>query len=176
MLRVAAQERQAVQWRSCALDTLASGSQAALHGTDSFGSISSGGMWLSPQLAASRGPAQSALVPSPAAAAEMRGTVLVTGGLGDIGLLVGLWVAASWPAASVLLLSRTGRANALPEAAANAAAPITAVRCDVSSADELHSLVNELGAAGAPPVEAIFHSGGILQVCESIFTPRRVML
>ena len=164
MLRVAAQEQKAVQWQSCALDTQAGESQAVLQGTDSFGMISSAGTWLSPQLTACQGPAQSASVPSPAAAAMLRGTVLVTGGLGDIGLLVGLWVAATWPAARVFLLSRTGRASALLPTVSDALTPVTAVRCDVGSFDELCGLASELGAGGAPPVEAIFHSGGTLQV------------
>lgn len=164
MLRVAAQEQKRVQWQSCALDSQARGSQAALHGTDTFGSISSAGVWLAPQLIASRDRAQSTAAPSPAAALKLRGTVLVTGGLGDIGLLVGLWLVACWPDARVLLLSRTGRSSTLPKAASNAATPLTAVRCDVSCADELRALVTELAANGAPPVEAIFHAGGILQV------------
>jgi hypothetical protein len=38
------------------------------------------------------------------------------------------------------------------------------VRCDVACSEELAAVVAELCELGLPPVQAVFHAGGITQV------------
>ena len=161
MLRVAAQEQPATQWQSYTLDSQTNTKPCKVPESDSFGIISTGGAWLTPILAVSTTAQQSVLFPFNATPPTMSGTVLVSGGLGDIGSLVGMWLVATCPAAKVLLLSRTGHSKTLPSMGP---ASFTAVRCDVSSNEELSALTDDLSTSGAPPVEAIFHAGGLIQV------------
>lgn len=161
MLSVAAQEQPATQWQSYSLDSQTNTKPCKLPESDSFGIISTGGAWLTPMLTVNTTAQQSVPVLLNATTATMGGTVLVSGGLGDIGSLVGMWLAATCPAAKVLLLSRTGHSKALPTMGP---ASFTAVRCDVSSGEELSALTDDLSTSGAPPVAAIFHAGGLIQV------------
>ena len=167
MLRVAAQEHTAVVLQSFEHDPQASIVPAALPATDAFGNMQSAGLWRAPQLATASVAAADPSTSFPAAAASLNGTVLVTGGLGDIGMLIGLWIAKTRPSARVLLLSRTGRSQTLAAAAAGVVSPVTAVRCDVSSAEEVRALMSDLRTANAPPVQAVFHAGGVVQVCSN---------
>lgn len=124
LLRVAAQEIQAVSWSALAADHLdASQASAAnpLTATDVFGAVCSGGTWLAPRLAAasstvSHPSAGSTPVGAPVAASAAPGTVLVTGGLGDIGFLVAMWLMEAGSAAHIVLLGRSGRAAKLASA------------------------------------------------------------
>ena len=96
--------------------------------------------------------------------AQLTGCVLVTGGLGDTGLLAGLWIAETSLAARVVLLGRSGRAAALPPAAARSLRSLTVIRCDVACAEDLAAVVLELQSHGFGPVQAAFHAGGLTQV------------
>jgi len=160
LLHVVAQENADVLCRSYGLDVSVDKIMPALPESDSFGSLTSGGLWFVPQLRK----CMNRLPPSPALDANMYSTVLVTGGLGDIGLLVGFWVAVTWPGTRVVLLSRNGSSRRLSLCMSNISAPITAVRCDASSLCELTSLASDLQASDAPPIKAIFHAGGVIQV------------
>lgn len=159
LMRVAAQEAPAVAWTTCAFDGTSTQEPTAPAAADSFAVACTGGAWLAPRLAAHSDAASAAAAPSPTAAAlspaeTFCGTVLVSGGLGDIGLLAAQWVAASAPAARLVLLSRSGRSSRVADLAARLhAAPgaprVTAARCDVGSRDEVEALVACLAAAGA---------------------------
>ena len=163
LVRVAAQEVAAVGWTTCAVDAAAPRVGPAPAAADSFAVASTGGVWLSPRLMAHSDVASAAATVSrggllPASAA-FNGTVLVSGGLGDIGLLATRWVAAAAPAARLVLLSRSGRSAQVAALAAGlAAAPgascFTVAHCDVSSRDEVEGLVAHLRAAG----DALFGS------------------
>lgn len=103
------------------------------------------------------GAATGALQKDPASA----GSVIITGGLGDIGSLAGAWVAAAG-AARVWLLGRSGRAGRpLPLAAASAkGSAISALSCDVATAADVAGLSTELMAA--PIATCVLHAGGVL--------------
>lgn len=161
LLHVVAQENADLLCRSFGLDIAVDKNMPALPESDSFGSLTSGGLWFVPQLRKCMNPLPS---PSPALDANMYSTVLVTGGLGDIGLLVGFWVAVTWPGTRVVLLSRNGSSSRRSLCMSNISVPITAVRCDTSSLCELTSLAADLQASDAPPIKAIFHAGGVIQV------------
>lgn len=161
LLHVVAQENADVLCRSFGLDVAVDKIRPiALPESDSFGSLISGGLWFVPQLRK----CINRLPQSPALDANMYSTVLVTGGLGDIGLLVGFWVAATWPGTRVVLLSRNGSSSRRSLCMPNISAPITAVRCDASNLCELTSVAADLQASDAPPIKAIFHAGGVIQV------------
>ena len=165
MWRVAAQEQPGARLEAHGFAANAALVPASLPATDNFGACVGTGVWHAPRLTVAHSsqhdegsPTQNEPVP------RMTGCVLVTGGLGDLGLLAGLWLAETGPAAHVVLLSRSGRAATLPAAAARTRRPLTAVRCDVTSAEDVAALMTELQLQGAGPVQAAFHAGGITQV------------
>ncbi|MEZ4449167.1 MAG: amino acid adenylation domain-containing protein [Nannocystaceae bacterium] len=92
-----------------------------------------------------------------------RGTVLITGGTGALGLRVARWFAERG-AARVVLASRRGRAAPGAEAclAGLAAAGVDAaiVRCDVGDRDAVAALLDRL-RAGGPPLRAVVHAAGV---------------
>ena len=161
MLRVAAQEHPTMQFQTYKHDYQAKKRPTVLPGTDSFGIISTAGMWQVPQLTASPSDRKPVSVISSGISEAINGTILVTGGLGNIGLLVGNWISNTSPTARVVLLSRTGHAKALQ---CTAMTNFTAVHCDVSIAGDLASILSELQSNSAPPVVAVIHAGGILEV------------
>ena len=93
-----------------------------------------------------------------------QGTAIVTGGLGMIGSLVCAWLAKQ-SVERIVLLGRSGRPGADSGAATalalgGALACISMVRCDASSAEEVHALA--LSSCGKDNLQAVFHSGGVL--------------
>lgn len=158
LMRVAAQEAPTVVWTTCASDAAAACPAPAPAVADSFAVASSGGAWLAPRLIAHVNASSTAAASSLRAlpldpAAAFRGTVLVSGGLGDIGLLAAQWVAATAPAARLVLLSRSGHSDRVAALASQlrfaAGVPaVTVARCDVASRDEMEGLVAHLAAAG----------------------------
>lgn len=158
LMRVAAQEAPTLAWTTCASDAVAPCPAPAPAVADSFAVASSGGAWLAPRLIAHVDASSTAAASSLRAlpldpATVFRGTVLVSGGLGDIGLLAAQWVAATAPAARLVLLSRSGRSDRVaalasqPRTVTSAPAVIVA-RCDVASRDEVEGLVAHLAATG----------------------------
>ena len=88
-----------------------------------------------------------------------RGSLAVTGGLGGIGLLAGLWAAQQHSGLHVHLLGRTGHAgrSALPVLARMR--HVTVTRCDVGSREE----AGQLARRGGGMLRQIWHAGGLLQ-------------
>ena len=95
---------------------------------------------------------------------SLRGSVLVTGGLGDIGQLAGHWVAGAAEGAHVWLLGRSGRA-AQPLAASLARhnGCVSMAAADVAAQADMADLLQRIAAAGAPAVTGLLHAGGVLQ-------------
>lgn len=134
LLRVAAQEMQAVTWRAVASDHLDAQSSlppALSAAADAFGAVCANGTWMEPRLSAASSSASAVLsgtttsfagVPAGMAA----GTVLVSGGLGEVGYLVAAWLAVASGAAYVVLLGRSGRAAKLSAALQVSAAVVLA--------------------------------------------------
>ena len=167
MWRVAAQEQPGARLMAYAFDASSAAGPASLPHADSFGIATDAGIWLEPQLTSEQGTQHAggrAVDGEPASLAFRRGTVLITGGLGDLGLLTGLWLAERCPGAWAVLLGRSGRAAKLSAAVARTPWPITAVRCDVACSEDLGAVIAELRERGLPPVRAAFHAGGMTQV------------
>ncbi len=175
LLRVAAQEVAATAWSSVSADDLSCAAQQAAAvplTADAFGVACSAGLWLVPHLAAAGGAAASgvapggSLMPGGSSGAPMfTGMVLVTGGLGDIGFLVAMWLARSaGGGARIVLLGRSGRAAKLAAALPDMKCVISAAQCDVGSAAEVAALVARLRGEGAPPMCGIVHAGGVIMV------------
>ena len=168
LLRVAAREL-----TSASISTLLGSSLAAHKPSlppasqpDAFGHATTAGSWQVPVL----------LPSAPQAPRPVTGSLsssLIMGGTGDIGSLVGLYACSSAAPAlhlsssptQVLLAGRSGRAalpwlDQLPPSA-----QLTAVRCDGSSAEEVHALGAQLQAhqQAAGPVKAILQAGGVVQ-------------
>jgi myxalamid-type polyketide synthase MxaE and MxaD len=107
------------------------------------------------------------------------GTYLISGGLGDLGLLVARWMAAQG-ARRLILLGRTRlppRSNWISaEAGSRPARQIAAIReleslgacvhlasVDVADEGELSSFLDEFRAEGWPPIRGVVHAAGVLQ-------------
>ena len=156
LMRVAAQEAPAVAWVTHALDAAAPRPVQPLPEADSFAVAASGGIWLTPRLRSHADPAAANTTRDSTAevsqCGSLTGTVLVSGGLGDIGLLAAQWLAALAPAARLVLLSRSGRSSRVAKLAAAmrsaGGTQITVCRCDVISRGEILALVAKLDSAG----------------------------
>ena len=124
LLRVAAQETQAVTWRAVAMDDLdvqSSLPPAVSAAADASGAVCSNGLWMEPRLSAATSAATAASNSSSLMSSSIAGmpsgmaagTVLVSGGLGEVGYLVAAWLAVAGGTAHVVLLGRSGRAAKL---------------------------------------------------------------
>jgi NADPH:quinone reductase-like Zn-dependent oxidoreductase/acyl carrier protein len=104
------------------------------------------------------------------------GTVLITGGTGDLGALVAKHLVAEHGIRSVLLASRRGpEAQGAPELQAELAglgAQVRIAACDVSDRGELEALLES--APAEYPLSGIVHAAGVLDdgVVESLTAER----
>ncbi|WP_245805218.1 type I polyketide synthase [Amycolatopsis australiensis] len=97
---------------------------------------------------------------------QPRGTVLVTGGTGDLGPLVVRWLAGAGAGHIVLPGRRGPDAPGVPELTAELARSgvrLTAVRCDVADKAALAALLAELRTAG-DPVRAVIHAAALIDI------------
>ena len=89
------------------------------------------------------------------------GSVLVSGGTGDIGRLASRWLAATHTSAHVCLLGRGGRS---PQSAAAVSQHhrVTVAATNVASDSDLAGLVQRLASMGANAVTGVLHAGAVL--------------
>ena len=161
LLRVAAQEFPGTSWQHYAGSNAAAAS--SLRPTDAFGTSSQCGLTLAPRLQHSQEPAGKGPFTLGQAQNHIAGSVIVTGGLGDIGSLSAAWAAEARPGAHLYLIGRSGRASQpLPQALLSGAVAVHVVRCDGAQACEVDALVRGIREAG-PPLRAVIHAGGVLQ-------------
>lgn len=165
LLRVAAQERMAGMCRHTDQDPLAEPRAAAAKDADAFGIAARGGTWLVPELAAAGAVTVQAPAAHPWTSTGASGGVLVTGGLGDIGALVGAWLAGTH-VPHMWLVGRSGRFPAAKAAAPTALAACTeavvhGVRCDAGTVAGAGALARALRAAAAP-LAGVCHAAGVL--------------
>ena len=156
LLRTAAQEYPAMQWqaRGSSLLSVPSKPHAEPQDADAFGTRLAESVITRPQLLSAAPEEESSTLPE----AVLHGSLAITGGLGGIGLLAGLWAAQQHSGVHVHLLGRTGHAglNALP---ALAHMPhVTLTRCDAGSREEAAQLARSAGM-----LRQIWHAGGLLQ-------------
>ena len=111
-------------------------------------------------------PQELALAPLPLnkqAGLAMAGSVLVSGGLGEIGQLAGHWVAAAHASAHVWLLGRSGRsAQSMAAALEQHAGSVSMAAGDVTARADMAGLMQLLAASGAPAVSGVLHAGAVL--------------
>jgi acyl transferase domain-containing protein/surfactin synthase thioesterase subunit/acyl carrier protein len=93
------------------------------------------------------------------------GTYLLSGGLGGLGLELARWLVEQG-ARHLVLLGRSGAATpAQAEAVARleaAGARVRVARADVSRAEELRRVLDEVGAS-MPPLRGVVHAAGVLE-------------
>ncbi|MBO0856855.1 MAG: type I polyketide synthase [Chloracidobacterium sp.] len=90
-------------------------------------------------------------------------TYLITGGLGDLGLLAANWLVEKG-ARRLVLMGRTGaseKARHELERLRQAGAEITVVKCDVSHAERLAGVLAEIEQT-MPPLKGVIHAAGAL--------------
>ena len=171
MLRVAARENPSLQLYSLQASgaSVASPAQTAPPASaDAYGIAADAGLLLTPQLLqaplpvlprAAGGTAQAA----PASTVADR--VVITGGLGDLGLLVGGWLAQQPAACSVQLVARSPHSKAalVPRLAAagsggsGGGGAVTVSMADLGCSEDVAAL-----RAGAP-LAGVMHAGGVLR-------------
>ncbi|MFF4402908.1 type I polyketide synthase [Streptomyces sp. NPDC001480] len=100
----------------------------------------------------------------PARAFKPRGTVLVTGGTGALGVRVARWLAGNGAGHLVL----TGRRGAdapgtaeLRRELEEQGVPVTVAACDVADRDSVAALLRQLAEQGVPPVRTVVHAAGV---------------
>ena len=91
------------------------------------------------------------------------GSVVITGGLSDIGQLTAHWVAETAPAAHIWLVSRSGRAGKPTRLPAVQAGCISCAAFDVASTSDMAGLTACMAARAAPAATAVFHAGAVLR-------------
>ncbi len=135
-------------------------------GTDAYGSATAGGALLLPRLAASADsqPDQSRAQHSAAAAgaglSHLTGRVLVSGGLGDLGLLAGTWLTQAISAHAVLL-GRSAHSRRLPAPLLASSGLASTVLADVASREDVAALA-AVDRSSPQPLCGIIHAGGTL--------------
>ncbi|MGC5016854.1 type I polyketide synthase, partial [Streptosporangium sp. DT93] len=98
----------------------------------------------------------------PAGPWRARGTVLITGGTGALGMRIARWLARNGAERLVLISRQGSTAPGVAELEAELAGlgvPVTVVACDVADLDALSDLVTRLRADG-PPIRAVVHTAG----------------
>ena len=160
LLRVAAQEISGTSWQHYAGSSAAS--DAHVQPADAFGVCSSRNLSLAPRLQPSQaaGSAHGLLGHQIQLIGE---SIIVTGGLGDIGSLSGTWVAEASQGAHIFLIGRSGRAAHIPpQALLSGTAAVHVVRCDAAQSCEVDALLHAV-RCGGPPLRSVMHAGGVLQ-------------
>ena len=94
----------------------------------------------------------------------MTGSVVVSGGLGDIGRLAGHWVAAAAPHLHLWLLGRAGRAaRSMHGSMAHHQGCISMAAADLAVDADVAGVLGHATALGAPAVSGLLHAGAVLR-------------
>lgn len=156
LLRTAAQESPALKWQVYATSAFASRPftfAEAAAGADAFGMHATDGVAFLPQLLPTKPTSTAAGV---APFSGHAGSILISGGLGDIGAMLAAWAGHNL-GLHVHLLGRTGHVQLALRAAVAGLPHVTVTRCDVASAEETRALTP------GGPLRQIWHAGGLLQ-------------
>ncbi|HEX9921541.1 MAG TPA: SDR family NAD(P)-dependent oxidoreductase, partial [Anaerolineae bacterium] len=96
---------------------------------------------------------------------QVDGTYLVTGGLGDLGLLTARWLVEAG-AKHLVLIGRRGAATPAArteiDRLAQAGASVRVVKTDVSNPDDMSRLFDEI-STNRPPLRGIIHAAGVME-------------
>jgi NADP-dependent 3-hydroxy acid dehydrogenase YdfG len=100
---------------------------------------------------------------APGAVITANSTVIITGGLGALGLMVARWLWETHRVEHVVLVGRSapeGERKRAVQALRASGAQVTVAQVDVSSAGEVQALVDDLPAE--PPLRGVIHAAGVL--------------
>lgn len=162
LFRVAAKEYQIMKWRS--LDVIqnmsAGNSISHVHSSegDAYGRTIGPGTL---QKSLLKTHSEEVRLSSEQPKDPIRGTLMITGGMGALGILMTTWLANS---CRLGLIGRTGRtSNAdLPSSVLNAEQEIICFRGDVSASEEAQNGVRQLRGFLNSPLRGIMHAGAVL--------------
>ena len=132
LVRVAASEQPHCTWSLTAQSGLAPAAAAPAPAADAFGLYMRSGLAHAARLEAVGGPQLGS-----STALELSQSVLISGGLGGVGLLTSSWLAHLRPQSRLVLVGRSGRASAGHADQLMRGCSTTMVRCDVTSAAEV---------------------------------------
>jgi acyl transferase domain-containing protein/surfactin synthase thioesterase subunit/acyl carrier protein/NAD(P)-dependent dehydrogenase (short-subunit alcohol dehydrogenase family) len=93
------------------------------------------------------------------------GTCFITGGLGEVGMLVATWIGQPGPEPSMLLLGRTGRTvnqGWMNNALITGCHHIKMVSCDVGYNEDMSAFSHD-HSASLSPVSFLVHAGGVIR-------------
>ncbi|MGC1783113.1 MAG: SDR family NAD(P)-dependent oxidoreductase [Acidobacteriaceae bacterium] len=92
------------------------------------------------------------------------GTILITGGMGALGIEVARWLAAQG-AKNIVLAGRSVAENgehAIAGELRQVGVDVAIERADVADSEQLQNLLNKIRTTG-PPLRAVFHAAGVVQ-------------
>ena len=156
LLRVAAQEASLHKWSHLDIASSAAWIAEAPMDADAFGAVQGAGYWLAPRLEQAAPQSTEGMGPPQLVGHGMA----ITGGLGNIGLLLGAWNAQQSSTNHILLLGRSGQGT-LPATLTRASCLVTALQCNVASREDVGELARWSAAQGVQ-LQTIMHAGGVV--------------
>jgi acyl transferase domain-containing protein/short-subunit dehydrogenase/acyl carrier protein len=164
LLKVAAQEHSSQRFKHAVHDGYNAVGHLPPTDTDIFGIVSGEGVVIKPRMMPiplpSGASSESLVTPS-----YMRRTWLVTGGVGDVGRLVGLWALNTLGVTNVILLGRSGRS---PEdmwlnknKATENIASVTIAACNIAMEGDVSIIKQQQSSLDL--IGFVFHAGAVLK-------------
>lgn len=170
-VRVASTEYPNVSWtcQDTSSSQTAGSEEYSVSQVDLYGRAGVANSWSTPRLLGRQPPLMDWKGCSLGSAAmvgdHLSGSILVTGGLGALGVLVAAWLARlGFSVGSLWLLGRSGRTSGdpLPRSLYEARGQIVCAKGDVSSSEEATDVVRYAGRASEAPLQSIMHAGAVL--------------
>lgn len=89
-------------------------------------------------------------------------STIITGGLGSIGSLVGMWRIAHSNDAPIIMLSRSGRRKSLQVESMALLGYVCFARCDVAQSEDVAALASTISCS-QQQMQAVMHAGGVIE-------------
>lgn len=164
LLKVAAQEHSSQRFKHAVHDGYNAIGHLPPADTDIFGIVSAEGVVIKPRMMPISLPA-GALPERLKTPSYIRRTWLVTGGVGDVGRLVGSWALNTLGVTNVILLGRSGRS---PEdmwlnkiKATENIASVNIAACDIAMEGDVSNIKQQ--QSSLDPIGFVFHAGAVLK-------------
>ena len=142
---------------SSSLSTVPPAQHSAGSLADTYGSSAAAGALFLPRLVSD----SAAEEVQGSSRAPLAGQVLVTGGLGDLGLLVGTWLSRQSGSVHTVLLGRSAHSRQLPSELRFAEGAVTVTMADVGCSEDVAALRGTSNGS-CQPLSGIMHAGGVL--------------
>ena len=158
LLKVAAQEHSSQRFKHAIHDGFNAEKLLLPADTDIFGVVAGEGLLVRPRMVPIPGPPPSAAIFN----STRKGSWLITGGVGDVGRLVGFWASQTLGVANVILLGRSGRSQDSMKLGGEAV--LTVAACDISTeGDLIHGVLQRGNEESVAPIDVIFHASAVLK-------------